>query len=223
VIVAGLLACDRSPGDRPLDRPTGDTGCVPVTEVPGDGVDEGCNGWTDELGLGEDAAAVAQLVVTGDARLQSGVGRSVAVHQDELGTWLAVGGFGVAWLDRGPVDGMAEQQIDTQRGGFGFAVAVTDWAEPLAVAEEDSRVVLLYTNDPRNDVGTLIPFGAQGMESAGLAPGAADTLLLGSGGALAGYEEGSTEPVFEVVNSPSDDFAARVGEVETSPATASLI
>lgn len=141
-----LLACAPSPpGTAGLASPTGatadtggttaDTGCAPGPEIPLDGVDQACNGWWDEAGVGEDGFAAADLVYMG-AEFEH-LGEPVAVGTDASGTaWLLAGAIDGFRADAAPLDGAFDQVHGD--GYFRFdsvaGVAVVDWARPWIVS-----------------------------------------------------------------------------------------
>ena len=134
---------------------TGSTGipCVPTPEILGDGIDQACNGWTDELGVGEPISGAGAVVLSAGERATLGISVFAGTVGDGT-TWLVASG-GESFLarmvvDRAPVDGNADLLIEAPYGAycyFGDHVAVGNWEAPFVATDLDHGTTRLYSQE----------------------------------------------------------------------------
>lgn len=249
VVVACSGSSDRpgavdGPGSDTLDAETSDTDtvdsedtdppCYPSPEIVGDGIDQACDGWADELGFGEPISSTGALrISSGEA--YSNLGQGLAVGEDAAGeTWLLVGGGLGGFFPRvlgytAPVDGVASMEIfGTQDYCYlGSSLAVGDWEAPFVMADQDHSRTGIYWGvgalDFYESLWTVPVDGIYGfatdVETADVDLDGQDELLTGGFGRLYVYSDPTpgtwTDYRLMVQSDPatSEGFGYQVGEI----------
>lgn len=204
-----------------LPEPAEATGCVPEAEIVGNGLDEDCDGFADELGVGEPAQETAAFVWLGG--IDNAFGSAIHGGTDQAGiTWLAVGGIDVAMADRVPVNGVPDLLIQW-REGFGFDVGVADWTSGFLVVVDVIGEVNVYSGSSgevdHDDALASMRTAAYGMEVADLDATGEQELVLGGAGTLQVFDapvgDAFAPPRLTVTSAygVTQNFAYQIGEV----------
>lgn len=193
---------------------------MPEAEIVGNGLDEDCDGFADELGVGEPAQETAAFVWLGG--IDNAFGSAIHGGTDQAGiTWLAVGGIDVAMADRVPVNGVPDLLIQW-REGFGFDVGVADWTSGFLVVVDVIGEVNVFDGlgeSDGDDALASMRTAAYGMEVADLDATGEQELVLGGAGTLQVFDapvgDAFAPPRLTVTSAygVTQNFAYQIGEV----------
>jgi hypothetical protein len=198
--------------------------------VLGNGVDDACNGWADEVGVGTPIDEVAVRRYDGEVEAAMGLDLDVGSDADGNG-WLVTSATGHAYAgghvlaDRIPLDGSWDTRIEPEGGSFqdfGEVSALANWPAPFLV-NRYARGLRLYeagvwTGDEEEQAWALFGIGIQDMRTAELTGDGWDDLLLSStsllviGGPLPDTGELPVAYLEVTASPPTQNFAYQVGE-----------
>ncbi len=212
-----------------------DPPCYPSAEIIGDGIDQACDGWADELGFGEPISSTGALRI-GGSEISVNLGKSVSVGEDAAGeTWLLVGGGLFANYPRvlgftAPVDGTVSMDVLGPNAYcvIGDSTAVGNWQAPFVMSDNDHNSTRIYAGEGtlnfEGSTAALVSDGiyaaARDFETADLDDDGIVELVIGMGGGrvyVYGDQPGPewVDPRLVIVSEPgvSANFGYQVGEV----------